>query len=679
MTDDDILYENNFFQIKNSSNSNNNEKRLKGLKRIQSIATRKTPFIFAYQLEEDFFSYYNFERLNKENKFDYKALFGKIGLNEHKPIFEGEEFIKYEKTGEKIGYYWHEVLPNDNSISDCRLIFDMDVDKKEKMKYFIDNLDKILEAFEMIITKTFNHFTFDNIKKKSKEEVIKELLFNWLKSDNPDKVGYHLVILNVLICGDRPAFFEIFYEIMVHYAKRYTIFDFLRDENDELDETLIDRHLQVKNHMIRLVDMFKRSKKYEYKPLKNYTFGDCIATVAMENKRDKEKGNYVMINDDDELTKEIKLKLERKKKKYVTEFIKDNIPENYIELLEKHIPNFNEMWKIHKIYNNVITCKNINTKHKCGFENMYGVKCDRVHTGQCLEVCFRNNIMRLRNYACNIYKYIEWREKTDEDNIKKYTKKEIKDYYKEQEDIKAEIGINEIKPLIFNVSQYGDWNIIDVKRIYDNETKMNILDCDEDQVILSPMDSGKTYALFMDIKAKKYNRVLIYCKLRKQGRMLVKSAQEFGLNFKFYEDLNIDEIINCDYLVCSLESVNKLKKGWGYFDLIVMDESEGLLDGFGNKITHGDNIAKNVDTFEWLISICGKVICMDAYASNMTLDFLRDLDRQCRVTINKYRPTKPDVYLVKEKNAKGKDDFKLSYEKIINMFQNMFIFLNEFL
>ena len=643
--------------------------RLKGLKRIQAIATRNTPFIFAYELESKVYTYHNFERLFKDKKFDHKALFGYIGLDESKPVFDGENILRYEKTGKKYVYYWHEILPNDNSISDCRLIFDIDVDTEEKMEYFIRNKDKILEAYEIIILKTFNHFIFSNINRKSKEDVIKELEFNWLITDNPNKVGYHLVVLNILICGDRPEFFELFYEIMNEYADEHTIFDFLRDKNESLSETLVDRHLQIRNHSVRLPGMYKRDKMYEYKSNKGYKFGDSIATVGMENKKDKEKGNYVMVNDEDELTKEIRLKLKRNKNKYLTEIVNDNIPENYIELLEKHIPLFNEMWKLYKINNNKITFTNINKKHKCDFV-IGGRKCNKIHTSNTLDVTFNKNKIHLKLFIEGHTKDIEWRNETEEDkkDIKKYTKKEKKEYYKQKEDIKAQIAINEIKPLILKKRPFSNWKIIKTKRIYDNETKVNILGCKRNLLLLSKMDTGKTYALFTHIKDKKYDSILIFCKLRRQGRMLAQQAKQFGLNFTYYEGLSEDEINDAKYIICSIESIHKLKNK--VFDLIVMDESEGLLANFRSKITHGSNIGENVKRFDQLVRKCNRIICMDANISDKSRKFLRDINKECDTIINEFTPSKPPIQMVREKNEKGKYNFKVSYEKFINMFIN---------
>lgn len=142
-------------------------------------------------------------------------------------------------------------------------------------------------------------------------------------------------------------------------------------------------------------------------------------------------------------------------------------------------------------------------------------------------------------------------------------------------------------------------------------------------IIKSPMGSGKTQALVEYINATKFQRIVVISPRISFGESICKRLEsETGLPFKEYRNLagNYTQA----FIVVSFESIYKLVLD-ERTTLIVMDEVESILTS-ATSVTNGENHVRNIKVFEELCRISTKIIALDAFISNKTLEVFRKLD-----------------------------------------------------
>ncbi|KAJ3286760.1 hypothetical protein HK104_008889 [Borealophlyctis nickersoniae] len=99
-------------------------------------------------------------------------------------------------------------------------------------------------------------------------------------------------------------------------------------------------------------------------------------------------------------------------------------------------------------------------------------------------------------------------------------------------------------------------------------------------------------------------------------------------NYKHFSTTEKEEgrLDECQFLVCSINSLHYTTKP---FDLVVIDEPETVFASFtGNAVTHKSNLNKNWNVLLGHIQTAQKVILMDAFTTNLSINFVKGIIQQ---------------------------------------------------
>lgn len=143
--------------------------------------------------------------------------------------------------------------------------------------------------------------------------------------------------------------------------------------------------------------------------------------------------------------------------------------------------------------------------------------------------------------------------------------------------------------------------------------------------IKSPMGTGKSYSLHNLLKDEKTYKNVVY--LSSRQAFSCSMANEFKnegfvnyldkVNFRGYNNR----------VIISLESISKIIN-YKKIDLLIIDESESIFNIVSSETLIKNNFAKNLNVFRDMIIHCKKVLIMDAYLSNRSINpikFLRNI------------------------------------------------------
>jgi len=150
----------------------------------------------------------------------------------------------------------------------------------------------------------------------------------------------------------------------------------------------------------------------------------------------------------------------------------------------------------------------------------------------------------------------------------------------------------------------------------------------------SPMGTGKTFQVKEYIKKTNPKRVLFMSPRIIFSRNIEGEFKDF--DFKNYKDGgNLNSI---DRLIMSVESIHKLETAEP-FDLLVIDEVETILSAFMSETVFHSKKCSQV--FETIAKTSKKVLLMDAFLSNKTIQFCKDLlsDKKIIIRNNTIKPT----------------------------------------
>jgi len=110
---------------------------------------------------------------------------------------------------------------------------------------------------------------------------------------------------------------------------------------------------------------------------------------------------------------------------------------------------------------------------------------------------------------------------------------------------------------------------------------------------------------------------------------IYSDLKQVNPRFCLYKDIKKDERIDCDYIVCQLESLTTIKDD---FDCVIFDESESNFAQFNSTtIKNFNEITKK---FQTIITNAKSVVCSDAFITNRTL-----------CLIDKLRPKGNKIYI----------------------------------
>ena len=151
-------------------------------------------------------------------------------------------------------------------------------------------------------------------------------------------------------------------------------------------------------------------------------------------------------------------------------------------------------------------------------------------------------------------------------------------------------------------------------------------------VIKAGLGKGKTTATVNHINANDYACIVVLTPRRSYAQTTISRVNNEislpdGENFVLYSDLK--GAIKHKYLVIQVESLHRfIHEFQGSNTLVVLDEVESLLYQMTSHKTHKGNHIENLEMFENLLTHSKKVLCMDAFISNKTLNVLKNINRK---------------------------------------------------
>ena len=215
--------------------------------------------------------------------------------------------------------------------------------------------------------------------------------------------------------------------------------------------------------------------------------------------------------------------------------------------------------------------------------------------------------------------------------------------------------IKEIDPLLNGNKFEKNCIKFNSKYIYTEENKhiFNNFIEEEEQIIAlsSAYGTGKTYTFKQLIP--KFNRIIFITYRQSLANSLYDELKEKG--FENYNELTNDEIQTAERLIIQLDSLTRLnekdnitlKDNIPNYDLVVVDEMEGILSHFNAK-----TLKKKIITSEILIQLLKetkKIFCLDGDLHNRSLDFLENtIQKEYKYYKNEYKPLKKKIQFTRD-------------------------------
>lgn len=164
-------------------------------------------------------------------------------------------------------------------------------------------------------------------------------------------------------------------------------------------------------------------------------------------------------------------------------------------------------------------------------------------------------------------------------------------------------------------------------------------------IISAGLGSGKTTATLDYINKINYKKIIVITpRISFADSILNRYNTNTHYNFKHYQNC----IDNTPYLICQVESLNKIETEYYQDCLIILDEIESILCQLTSTETNGNNHLSNIMNFYQLLSISKKIICLDAFISEKTLNIFEKYDYVTYIYTQsllnrKYKLIKPDI------------------------------------
>lgn len=153
-----------------------------------------------------------------------------------------------------------------------------------------------------------------------------------------------------------------------------------------------------------------------------------------------------------------------------------------------------------------------------------------------------------------------------------------------------------------------------------------ILNNDKCIVIKAGLGRGKSTASVKHINSNNYERIIVLTPRRTYAKSIKNRLNsETKHNFCLYSDMTGKRfILNDAYIVVQVESLNRIKLDKRK-TLLICDEVESLLFQMTISETHKQKHMENLDMFQELFQRADKIICMDAFISNRTINTLNHM------------------------------------------------------
>jgi len=150
-------------------------------------------------------------------------------------------------------------------------------------------------------------------------------------------------------------------------------------------------------------------------------------------------------------------------------------------------------------------------------------------------------------------------------------------------------------------------------------------------VVKAGLGKGKTTATINHINNFEYDCIIILTPRRAYAQSTLSRVNtEIKLpndeKFVLYSD--IKGSIKHKYIIIQVESLCRFIHDFEKEKtLIILDEVESLLYQMTSHKTHGHNHIRNIEMFENMLTNSSKVLCMDAFISNRTLNILKNINK----------------------------------------------------
>jgi hypothetical protein len=141
-------------------------------------------------------------------------------------------------------------------------------------------------------------------------------------------------------------------------------------------------------------------------------------------------------------------------------------------------------------------------------------------------------------------------------------------------------------------------------------------------IIKSLLGTGKTQFIKDNIIANGcYKRILVI-----SPRKSYTNAQKGELSeFTSYLDVYVGDLSHVEHLIIQVESLHRIGSGFQKYDLVLLDEVESILNQLHSVKTNAGNLITNHEALAMAVSTAGHVIMADAFISDRTFNFCREL------------------------------------------------------
>lgn len=141
-------------------------------------------------------------------------------------------------------------------------------------------------------------------------------------------------------------------------------------------------------------------------------------------------------------------------------------------------------------------------------------------------------------------------------------------------------------------------------------------------IIKSLLGTGKTQFIKNNIIANgNYKRILVI-----SPRKSYTHSQKGELSeFTSYLDVYVGDLSHVEHLIIQVESLHRIGAGFQKYDIVLLDEVESILNQLHSVKTNAGNLITNHEALAMAVSTAGHVIMADAFISDRTFNFCKEL------------------------------------------------------
>jgi hypothetical protein len=215
--------------------------------------------------------------------------------------------------------------------------------------------------------------------------------------------------------------------------------------------------------------------------------------------------------------------------------------------------------------------------------------------------------------------------------------------------VSKEKYIKEIDPLLNGNRFMSNCVKFNSKYIYTDENKYIFNEFVKSPSVIaisSPYGTGKTYTFKKLIPS--FDKIIFITYRRSLANSLKRELSNVG--FKTYNKMSNDDLRNTDRLIIQLDSLGRLnveddftlEDSIPHYDLVVVDEMEGILSHFNAKTLKCKE--ETYDVLTRLLIESPNIFCLDGDLHNRSLDYIQNtIKRDYTFYQNEYKPEKKKI------------------------------------